>query len=75
MNPTILRQLWSIVEQTQAQTLLSLNCADLTQCLLGKLQQNKPLSCEEYHHLCNYINLRFSLIQDVAAARLEEKTA
>ena len=75
MNPSILRQLWSIIEQTQAQTLLSLNHADLIQCLLGKLQQRKQLSHDDLYHLSNYISLRISLIRDVAEARIEEKLA
>ncbi|MEA5510123.1 hypothetical protein VB715_10155 [Crocosphaera sp. UHCC 0190] len=73
MSPTILRQLWSIIEQTQAQTLLSLSQADLVNCLIAKLQQKKPLSHDEYHHLNHYITLRATLIRDLAQARLEEQ--
>ncbi|MEA5533874.1 hypothetical protein [Crocosphaera sp. XPORK-15E] len=75
MSPTILRQLWSIIEQTQAQTLLSLSQADLVNCLMAKLQQKKNLSHDECHHLNHYINLRAALIRDLAQARLEEQMA
>ncbi len=70
MNPTTLRHLWSTIEQTQAQTLLSLNQSDLAHCLLTQLQQHKPLTPDEYNRLNVYIGLRIALIRDLAQSRL-----
>lgn len=70
MNPSTLRHLWSTIEQTQAQTLLSLDQSDLAHCLLSQLQQHKPLTPEEYSRLSTYICLRIALIRDLAQSRL-----
>ncbi|HAC65085.1 MAG TPA: hypothetical protein DCF68_16540 [Cyanothece sp. UBA12306] len=70
MNPTTLRYLWSTIEQTQAQTLLSLSHSDLAPCLLAQLEQHKPLTVEEYNRLSVYISLRIALIRDLAQSRL-----
>ncbi len=70
MNPTTLRHLWSTIEQTQAQTLLSLDQSDLADCLLSQVQQDKLLTPEEYNRLSTYISLRIALIRDLAQSRL-----
>ena len=38
MSPTMLRQLWSLVETTQASLIVSLDDGDLVQWLLKRLQ-------------------------------------
>ncbi len=73
MNISIVRQFWSVVEDTQAQTLLSLNETDLVDRLLGELQHQKTLTAEEYNCLCTYICVRIALIRDLAQSRLEEE--
>ncbi|ACK66872.1 conserved hypothetical protein [Rippkaea orientalis PCC 8801] len=75
MNPTTLRHLWSTIEQTQAQTLLSLSQTDLAHCLLTQVEQYNPLTPDEYNHLSVYISLRIALIRDLAHSRLNPQLA
>jgi hypothetical protein len=69
MNSKTLRQLWSVVEQTQSSTLLGLNDTDLVKQLLKQLDSNKLLSSEETHTVSAYIFSRTRLIRDLAIAR------
>ena len=70
MNSSTLRYLWSVIEQTQASTLLRLNDTDLVKQLLKQLDTKKPLSNEETSTLSAYLYSRTSLIRDLAIARL-----
>lgn len=67
MNPLVLRQLWSIVENTQAETILTLDDADLVQLLLGQLEQRILLIPQEYNKASSYLSRRISLIRDLAS--------
>ncbi|WP_026100338.1 hypothetical protein [Fortiea contorta] len=67
VNSKILRQLWSVVEQTQTSTLLGLDDADLVQQLLQQI--DSTLSNEEVYTLSSYIFSRTNLIRDLAIAR------
>jgi len=49
MTPTILRQLWSIVETTQSNTLLLLDDASLVQWLLKQTKTKASLDHNEIH--------------------------
>lgn len=51
MNATILRQLWSTVEETQTQTLNSLDDASLVNQLLGDLQEKRLLQRDDLEEL------------------------
>ncbi len=70
MTPTMLRQLWSLVETTQASLLISLDDAALAQCLINKLQAESSINGTETHAVNDYISSRVSLIRDVAESRL-----
>lgn len=70
MTPTMLRQLWSLVETTQASLLVSLDDAALAQCLINKLQAESSINGTETHAVNDYISSRVSLIRDVAESRL-----
>jgi len=65
-----LRQLWSLVEQTQSSRLLMLSDSDLVQQLLTQLDSQKALSNEEICSVNNYLWSRTNLIRDLAIARL-----
>lgn len=70
MNSLVLRQLWSVVEETQTTTLLKFSDADLVQQLLKQLEYKKILSSEETSSISAYISSRIPLIRDLAHARL-----
>ncbi|BAZ28947.1 hypothetical protein NIES4074_13840 [Cylindrospermum sp. NIES-4074] len=69
MTPTIMRQLWSIVEAAQAVTLLQLDDASLVQWLVKQTTTQVLLDPNETDFLCDYIQARLSLIRDLAAER------
>ena len=69
MTPTILRQLWSVVETTQANTLLKLDDASLVQWLLKQTKTQASLDHNEIHILSDYIHSRLTLIRDLAQER------
>jgi hypothetical protein len=70
MEVSTLRQFWSLIEKTQANTLLQLNDTDLVKRLLGQIESRKSLSLEENTILTTYIRSKSSLIRDLAEARL-----
>ena len=69
MTPTILRQLWSVVEATQTHTLLKLDDASLVQWLLKQTKNQASLDGDETNVLTNYIESRLTLIRDLAQQR------
>lgn len=70
MTPLMLRQLWSLVEATQATILLSLDDGNLVQSLLRQLRQEQPLNHQEVDLVQNYLQSRIALIRDMAQERL-----
>lgn len=69
MTPTMLRQLWSVVETTQANILLRLDDASLVQWLLKQIKQQATLDQGETHIITDYIESRLTLIRDMAQER------
>lgn len=69
MTPTILRQMWSVVETTQSNTLLKLDDATLVQWLLKQTKDKASLDQNEIHILSDYIYSRLNLIRDLAQER------
>ncbi|WP_013325353.1 hypothetical protein [Gloeothece verrucosa] len=72
MNSSMLRQLWTVVEESQAHILLSLPDQDLVNQLLQRLQEKETLTTEESKKVKGYIRLRTPLIRDLAQSRLRE---
>jgi hypothetical protein len=70
LSTIMLRQLWTVVEETQAMVLLRLSDTDLVRQILGQLQGRSPLTSEEANSLETYICSRTHLIRDIAQARL-----
>lgn len=70
MTPTMLRQLWSLVETTQPSQLVNLDDDSLAQCLLKRLKSESSINGQEVDLLNEYINSRISLIRDLAEARM-----
>ncbi len=69
MNSFTLRQLWSVIEETQTNILLEFSDAELVQQLLRRLETHKLLSSEEASSVSDYISARLPLIRDVAQFR------
>ena len=70
MTPVMLRQLWSLIETTQATLLVNLDDATLVQWLLKQLKTNSGFNGNETDVLNDYIESRLSLIRDLAEQRL-----
>ncbi len=69
MTPLMLRQLWTLVETTQATILIKLDDATLVQWLLKQVEVKAPLDRDQSHVLNNYIHSKLSLIRDLAYQR------
>ncbi|MBC6476994.1 MAG: hypothetical protein GDA56_03560 [Hormoscilla sp. GM7CHS1pb] len=70
MTPTMLRQLWSAIENSQAHLLLKLDDASLVQWLVKQMSRDRQLVEEEADLIGKYIQSRSSLIRDIAQQRL-----
>ncbi len=69
MTPTMLRQLWSLIETTQTNLLLKQDDASLVQWILKQFKQKRSLDTQEADIISDYIYSRISLIRDLAADR------
>jgi len=69
MTPVMLRQLWTLIEETQATILLSLDDHSLLQWLLHSIKVERSLNCDETNVLTTYIRSRLVLIRDLAQSR------
>ncbi|MBE9034269.1 hypothetical protein [aff. Roholtiella sp. LEGE 12411] len=69
MTPTIMRQLWSVVETAQAKILLQLDDASLVQWLVKQTETQVLLNPNETDFLSHYIQSRLALIRDLAHER------
>ncbi|MDY6783924.1 MAG: hypothetical protein SW833_15500 [Cyanobacteriota bacterium] len=69
MTPGMLRQLWYLVENTQAPLLLSKDDPSLVEWLLRQMSQRRSLEAGETELLGAYIRSKTSLIRDLAAQR------
>ncbi|MEH2128018.1 hypothetical protein [Nostoc sp.] len=69
MTPTIMRQLWSVVETAQAKLLLQLDDASLVQWLVKQTETQVFLDSNETDFLSHYIQSRLALIRDLAHER------
>ena len=69
MTPTIMRQLWSVVEAAQAVILLQLDDASLVQWLVKQTTTLALLDPKETDFLSDYIRAKLSLIRDLAHER------
>jgi hypothetical protein len=70
MKSSTLRQIWSVIEETQTSILLNFSDAELIQQLVKQFQNKKILSAEELTTLRSYLSGRVPLIRDMALARL-----
>jgi ribosome assembly protein YihI (activator of Der GTPase) len=66
VNASMLRQLWSLIEEIQSSTLLKLSDAELVAQILQRLEAKKVLSTEDNNLVSDYIYSKTSLIRDLA---------
>ena len=69
MNSSILRQFWSVVEATQAVTLMALDDTNLVEQLIQQLRKQCSLNSEKTEMISVYIRSRLPLVRDLAQAR------
>lgn len=69
MTPLLLRQLWTLVEATQTQLLLSLDDNSLVQFLIAQLCGQRSLDHQESDTISTYLYSRLTLIRDLAQER------
>ncbi len=69
MTPLMLRQFWSIVEETQTAFLLGLDDNALVQWLMRQLRTERSLNSEERDRVNAYIRDRLPLIRELAQGR------
>jgi hypothetical protein len=69
MDPSTLRLVWDIVEETQSFDLLNLPDTALVKLLLQRIARKVVLTGEEVCLLYDYISSRTSLIRDLADSR------
>ncbi|MGI0495019.1 hypothetical protein ACN4EG_24810 [Alkalinema pantanalense CENA528] len=72
MTPTMLRHLWSLVENNQATLLLNLDDASLVQWLFKQFRSEQSLNAEEATMVCHYIQSKLPLIRDLAGQRMPQ---
>lgn len=70
MNPSLIRQLWALVETTHATHLIHLDDTNLVQSLLCQFTLQQPLAPDEQTFLSTYLYSRLTLIRDLAYDRL-----
>lgn len=69
MSPMMLRQLWSLVEETQSHILLDLDDSSLVQWLVRQLKNRRSISATEASQYSYYIQSHLPLIRDLAHSR------
>lgn len=69
MTPTMLRQLWSVIETTQSNVLLRLDDASLVDWLVKQIKDERSLNHDETNTVSNYLYSRLNLIRDLAEER------
>lgn len=70
MSPLMLRQLWSLIEKTQVNILLSLDDTSLVQWLLKQFKKEQAIDPDEANMLNAYLRSKLSLIRDIAQERV-----
>ncbi|WP_421655025.1 hypothetical protein [Leptothermofonsia sp. ETS-13] len=68
-NTSMLRLVWTVVEETPSNKLLALSDTALVKLILQQISSQILLSGEEVCTLYSYIGSKISLIRDIAASR------
>ncbi|MFZ4639963.1 MAG: hypothetical protein ACOYMP_06150 [Nodosilinea sp.] len=65
MNPQLLRDLWSLVDQSQSSYLLALDDNGLVHWLVEQFRLSQPINKIESDQLSHYIRSKVPLIRDL----------
>lgn len=71
LSARIMRQLWTVIDSMQVNTLLQFDDAALVQLLLNQFAAEQSIDAQATHSLNTYLQSRLPLIRDIA----EEKRA
>lgn len=69
IDTSLLRLTWSVIEESQSSSLLSLTDTGLVRLLLQRISKRILLSGEEVYLLYEYISSKTTLIRDMAESR------
>ncbi|NEO85191.1 MAG: hypothetical protein F6J87_13220 [Spirulina sp. SIO3F2] len=69
MTPTMLRQFWSLIENTHSSVILSQDDSSLVTWLITQMKRQPGLEAETPACLDDYIRSRTTLIRDIVEAR------
>ncbi len=73
VTPSMMRQLWALVESTQVSTLLQFEDTDLVQLLLKRFKAQQSIDAQAANSLNTYIESKLPLIRDIAEDRQSVK--
>ncbi|MEC4987006.1 MAG: hypothetical protein SAJ37_23615 [Oscillatoria sp. PMC 1068.18] len=65
MTPTMLRQIWSLIESHKSHILVKQDDESLIDWLISQLQKQRSLNPDEIHLMNDYLHDRLSLIKDL----------
>ena len=74
INPLRLRQIWTLVESSQASLLVRLDDPDLEQWLMRQFTKDQTLSPSESQAMTHYVNSKLPLIRDMAEQKVPALT-
>lgn len=70
MSISLIRQIWNLIETTNASEILEIGETELVLRLLNRLDAQKPLADQERISLNDYLHSKIGLIKDTAESRL-----
>lgn len=73
MNPSVLRLLWAVIEETEPKLLLRLKNELLADFVLHEMQEQQFLLREERMAMRHYIQAKTAMIHDIAQSKLDER--
>jgi hypothetical protein len=74
IDSSMIRLLWSVVEETPSRDLLSYSDTALVKLLLRQIASKSLLTGEEVCTLYDYLGTKTALIRDIAESRLVQET-
>jgi len=70
VTPLMLRQIWSIIESSQASMLIRLDDVSLEQWILRQFRSYQVLNATESQAISQYVHTKLPLIRDVAEQKI-----
>jgi len=70
MNPLRIRQIWTLVESSQASLMVRLDDPDLEQWLMRQFSKDQTLSPSESQAMTHYVHNKLPLIREIAEQKV-----